>query len=188
MKKIISIFVALFVVTTMMANVVDSLSYAEKNKVYGVAGVKFGDSKQSVKNVILTKSDGISSEDSHCITFCKVSVGGRKYDYAEFYFTEERGLVSVDLQCGFDEPYKEEALERFDNVLSQFERKYGNIRCYYAEEDYTAYDCGAYIEGYPYRPIDISFQRSLSVGGEFRYYIHVQYYQQNVVGIYDDEI
>lgn len=188
MKKIISIFVALFVVTTMMANVVDSLNYAEKNKVYGVAGVKFGDSKQSVKNVILTKSKGISSEDSHCITFYDVSVGGRIYDYAKFYFTEERGLVSVDLQCGFDEPYREEALERFDNVKSQFARKYGNLNLFVDKEDYKAYECGAFIDGYRYLPIVISFQRSLSVAGEFRYYIQVQYYKQNIVGLYDDEI
>lgn len=187
MKKIISIFVALFVVTTMMANVVDSLNYAEKNKVYGVAGVKFGDSKQNVKNVILTKSKGISSEDSHCTTFYDVSVGGRIYDYATFYFSANQ-LVSVNLQDAFYSWRKEEALMQFENVKSQYERKYSNLTELKDEEDLKGYNCGAYIDGYDYKPILISFQKSLSKGGDIMYYVQVDYYNHRTDNLYDDEI
>lgn len=188
MKKTISIVVALLTISTMMANVVDTQNDAEKNKVYGVAGVKFGDSKQSVKSVILSKSKGINSEDSHCITFHDTSIGGRVYDYANFFFTEEKGLVSVRLECGFDDGYKEEALMRLDKIKEQYSRKYGNLNQFRDEEELKAYECGAFIEGYDYRPIVIVFERSLSVGGEIRYYVLVDYYNQNRVGLYDDEI
>ena len=50
--------------------------YAEENKVYGVAGVKFGDSKQAVKSVILYKSESLVDEDTHSITFGKTRIGG----------------------------------------------------------------------------------------------------------------
>lgn len=161
--------------------------YAEENKVYGVAGVKFGDSKQSVKSVMLSKSDRIVDEDAHSITFAETTIGGVTYDFAVFYFASNQ-LVSVNLQDAFYSWRKEEALMRFESVKSQYERKYGNLKELKDEEDLKGYNCGAYIDGYDYLPILISFQKSLSKGGDIMYYVQVDYYIHRKDNLYDDEI
>lgn len=161
--------------------------FAEENKVYGVAGVKFGDSKESVKNVISTKSDRIVHEDTHSITFCDTRIGGITYDFAIFYFASNQ-LVSVNLQNAFYSWRKEEALMQFENIKSQYARKYSNLQLLKDEEDLKGYNCGAYIDGYDYRPILISFQKSLSQGGDIMYYVEVDYYHHRKSTLYDDEI
>lgn len=161
--------------------------YAEENKVYGVAGVKFGDSKQAVKSVILYKSESLVDEDAHSIIFAKTRIGGATYDYATFYFSANQ-LVSVNLQDAFYSWRKEEALMQFENVKSQYERKYSNLTELKDEEDLKGYNCGAYIDGYDYKPILISFQKSLSKGGDIMYYVQVDYYNHRTDNLYDDEI
>ena len=161
--------------------------FAEENKVYGVAGVKFGDSKTSVKNVIYTKSDRIVNEDTHSITFRNTRIGGITYDFAIFYFASNQ-LVSVNLQNAFYSWRKEEALMQFESVKSQYARKYSNLQLLKDEEDLKGYNCGAYIDGYDYLPILISFQKSLSQGGDIMYYVEVDYYHHRKSTLYDDEI
>lgn len=41
------------------------------------------------------------------------------------------------------------------------------------EEDEKFCVCGAYADGYDYKPITISFEKSLSKGGDIMYYIIV---------------
>lgn len=161
--------------------------FAEENKVYGVAGVKFGDSRVSVKNVISTKSDRIVDEDAHSITFRDTRIGGVTYDFAIFYFVSNQ-LVSVNLQSAFYSWRKEEALMQFENIKSQYARKYSNLQLLKDEEDLKGYNCGAYIDGYDYLPILISFQKSLSQGGDIMYYVEVDYYRHRKSTLYDDEI
>ena len=165
----------------------ESPEFAEKNKVYGVGGVKFGDSKQSVKSVMLSKSDRIVDEDAHSITFAETTIGRVTYDFAVFYFASNQ-LVSVNLQDAFYSWRKEEALMQFESVKSQYERKYGNLKELKDEEDLKGYNCGAFIDGYDYLPILISFQKSLSQGGEIMYYVQVDYYHNRRESLYDDEI
>ena len=45
-----------------------------------------------------------------------------------------------------------------------------------------------YIDGYDYLPILISFQKSLSKGGDIMYYVQVDYYTHRKDNLYDDEI
>lgn len=161
--------------------------YAEENKVYGVGGVKFGDSKQTVKSVIISKSDKQLEEDSHSVMFKNTKIGGATYDYTTFYFSSNQ-LVSVNLQCAFYSWRKEEALMKFESVKSQYERKYTNMTLLKDEDDLKAYSCGAYIEDYDYLPILISFTKSLSKGGDIMYYVKVDYYIYRIDQLYDDEI
>lgn len=161
--------------------------YAEENKVHGVGGVKFGDFRQSVKSVMLSKSARLIEEDSHSIVFKDTKIGGATYDYATFYFSANQ-LVSVNLQDAFYSWRKEEALMQFENVKSQYERKYSNLTELKDEEDLKGYNCGAYIDGYDYKPILISFQKSLSNGGDIMYYVQVDYYIHRKDNLYDDEI
>lgn len=163
------------------------LDYAEENKVYGVGGVKFGDSKASVKSVILSKSERIVSEDAHSITFGDTKIGGVTYDFATFYFSSNQ-LISVNLQSAFYSWRKEEALMKFKSIKDQYGRKYSNLTELKDEEDLKGYNCGAFIDGYDYLPILISFQKSLSKGGDIMYYVEVDYYLYRRESLYDDEI
>lgn len=164
-----------------------SPNYAEENKVYGVGGVKFGDSKALVKSVISPKSASVVDQDSHSITFRDTKIGGVTYDFATFYFSSDK-LISVNLQNAFNSWSKEEALMQFESVKSQYGRKYTNMNLLKDEDDLKGYNCGAYIDGYDYLPILISFQKSLSQGGNIMYYVQVDYYGHRTDNLYDDEI
>lgn len=164
-----------------------SPDYAEENKVYGVGGVKFGDSKAYVKSVMYSKSDILLEEDAHSMLFTDVKIGGVTYDFARFYFSSNK-LVSVNFQSAFHSWRKEETLMKFESIKSQYERKYSNLTELKDEEDLKVYQCGAYIDGYDYLPILISFQKSLSKGGDIMYYVVVEYYSHRTVNLYDDEI
>lgn len=162
-------------------------NYSEENKVYGVAGVKFGDSRETVRKVIGAKSERLSDYDSHSLSYYKTQIGGTTYDFATFYFKQGK-LVSVNLQKPFNSWKQEEALMFLESVKSQYERRYSNFRGKTLEEDNKFYLCGAYIDGYDYPPISISFEKSLSQGGNIMYYVIIDYYYMRRKGLYDDEI
>lgn len=163
-----------------------SLDYAEENKVIGVAGVKFGDSRETVKKIISAKSDGVGESDTHQITFYNVKVGGAVYTYAEFYFMEGKGLAAVNLSKVFSSWQEEEAKAFYDNAVSQYRRKYTNL----VENEKGDYAfCGAYTNDYTdIPPIVISRKKSLSRGGDMKYYVDVSYFVQRLSGLYNDEI
>lgn len=165
----------------------DDPNHSEENKVYGVAGVKFGDSMETVRKVIRVKSEKLSDYDSHSLTYYKTQIGGLTYDFAVFYFKQGE-LVSANLQKPFYSWRQEEALMFLENVKSQYERRYSNFTVVTNEEDEKLYACGAPLDGYDSYPIVISFEKSLSQGGEIMYYVVVYYYLQNKIGLYDDEI
>lgn len=164
----------------------NSIDYAEENKVYGVAGVKFGDNKESVKRIILTKSENIVESDAHHMTFGKVKVGGLIYTYGEFYFLQGKGLVAVSLSKVFKSWQEEEAKVFYENIVSQYKGKYTNFK---ENQDGDYAFCGAYMEDYKdMLPIVISRKKSLSRGGDMMYYVEVSYYIQRLSGLYNDEI
>lgn len=165
----------------------DGADYSEENKVYGVAGVKFGDDRETVRRAIAPKSDRLLDSDSHTLRYYKTTIGGITYDYATFYFAKGK-LVSVDLQKPFFSWRKEEALMAFENIKSQYERKYSNLKMTTDKDEEKYCLCGAYIDGYDYPPIFISFQKSLSKGGDIMYYVGVSYYVARTEHLYDDEI
>ena len=162
--------------------------YSEENKVYGVGGVKFGDDMVAVRRVIASKSDRLSDSDSHTLTYYKTKIGGSTYDFASFYFIQGKGLVSVTLQNAFYSWRKEEAEMAYEGVISQFKRKYSNFKVRQDEVDDKMCTCGAYVDGYDYPPIIITFRKSLSKGGDIMYYVMVTYYEMRRSNMYDDEI
>ena len=166
----------------------DLPDYKEENKVYGVAGVKFGDDMATVRRVIAAKSDKLTDSDAHTLTYYKTEIGGSTYDFATFYFIQGKGLVSVNLQNAFYSWRKEEAEMAYEGIISQFKRKYSNFQVRQDERDEKMCTCGAYIDGYDYPPIIITFQKSLSKGGDIMYYVMVSYYEMRKANLYDDEI
>ena len=166
----------------------DLPDYKEENKVYGVAGVKFGDSRETVRKTISSKANQLLESDAHSLNYYKVKIGGMTYDYATFYFSGAKGLVSVNMQSSFYSWREEEALLAFENVKSQYSRKYTNFKVVKDDRDKKVCACGAFIEGYDYIPIIITFQKSLSRGGDIMYYVQIDYYHARRNGMYDDEI
>jgi hypothetical protein len=166
----------------------DDPDYAEENKVTGVAGVRFGDSREYVRKVMSSKAEKLLDSDSHSLHYYKAKIGGLTYDYAVFYFVDGRGLVSVNLQSAFYSWREEEAKRAYENVVSQFKRKYTNFKEILNESDEKASTCGAYTDEYDYKPILITFQKALSKGGDMMFYVQVDYFQGKRVSLYDDEI
>lgn len=162
--------------------------YSEENKVYGVGGVKFGDDMTTVRRIISAKSDRLSDSDSHTLIYYKTKIGGSTYDFSSFYFIQGKGLVSVTLQNAFHSWRKEEAEMAYEGVTSQFKRKYSNFKVRQDEGDEKMCTCGAFIDDYDYPPIIITFQKSLSKGGDIMYYVMVTYYEIRKSNMYDDEI
>lgn len=163
-------------------------NWAEENKVYGVAGVKFGDDRETVRRAIALKSEKLSDSDSHSLCFYKTRIGGTTYDFATFYFVQGKGLISVHLQKPFSVWKQEEAIMSYENIVAQYRRKYSNFKVITDKEEDKLCTCGAYVDGYDYHPIFISFHKSLSQGGDLMYYVIVSYYEGRRANLYDDEI
>lgn len=165
----------------------DGADYSEENKVYGVAGVKFGDDKETVRKIIALKSERFLSTDAHTLRYYKTQIGGIAYDYASFYFIQEK-LVAVDLQKPFYSWQNEEALMNFETVKYLYERKYSNFKMIKDEYEEKSATCGVHMNGDNYPPITIIYSKSISRGGQLMYYIIVSYYGMKIVDIYNKDI
>lgn len=165
----------------------DDPNFSEENKVYGVAGVKFGDDKETIRKTIAPKSDRLLDSDPHMLQYYRTKIGGIIYDYATFYFIQGK-LVSATFQKPFYSWRKEEALMAYEDVKSQYARKYSNLKVLQNEYDEKLCVCGAFTDGYDYKPISIAFNKSLSKGGDIMYYVIVSYYQMRMTDLYSDEI
>ena len=163
-------------------------NYAEENKVLGVAGVKFGDGRETVRKTIISKADKILESDEHSLKYYKVKIGGMTYDYVTFYFSGANGLVSVNIQSSFYSWREEEAKMAYESVMNQYSRKYTNFKVIKDDPEEKVSTCGAFIDGYDYAPIIISLQKLLSRGGDIMYYVQIDYYHARRKSIYDDEI
>jgi hypothetical protein len=161
--------------------------YAEENVVYSVGGVDFGESIDDVAYVISCKSSAILESNTHSLMYRNTEIGGHNYDYATFYFTSRRGLVSVKLQDVFKASEESKALRTFESVKSQYESKYTNMQQTKDEEDCQVYACGSYIDGYDYLPITISYMKSTD-DGDTKYYVLVEYYSARSKNLFNDEI
>lgn len=186
MKKLFIFLAAVIMTASVMAN--DSISSnpsekpssvtsqnTEANKVIGVAGVMFGDSKRSVSRALYPRCERIESEKD-LLNIYKLKVGGFMYEFCMFHFDGKNGLVSVMLQKPFRLSEKEEALITLGNIKWQYQQKYSNMRLDVDTDEAKIYSCGASEPDYPYPPITISFHKSLSDQGKMWYYVQVIYY------------
>ena len=186
MKKIFLFLVAIITTTTIVAN--DSIKSNQdnkstsitpqnvgENKVSGVAGVMFGDSKRSVYRALYSRCEHIE-RGKDLLKIYKLRVGGFLYEFCMFYFDKNNGLVSVMLQKPFRIDEKEEALMTLDDIKWQYQQKYSNMRLDVDNNEAKIYSCGASEQDYPYPPITISFHKSLSDRGKMWYYVQVIYY------------
>lgn len=168
--------------------------YQESNRVTGVAGLKFGDTKASVE--AKAKSKWLQrATDEHSSTYIGVSVGGVSYEALTLYYKYDNTkkcevLVAADMQKHFSTFDYAEAEAAFNSVRSTYNNKYTN--------EHFAEDGNEKLAGYgmmtpdyvneTLTPILISLRKSLSKGGEFYYYVTVSYFLENAKNLYDDEI
>lgn len=179
----------MFNVFHQMQEVLQSLpDYSEENKFYGVAGVKFGDSKNTVRGIISAKSSRLVDEDAYTLTYINTKIGGTTYDFTIFYFSPGKGLISVCLQNAFYSWKKEEAIMAYKSTVNQYGRKYTNFKSLQDDYEEKLSTCGAFIDGYDFPPITIQFKQGLSSGGDTMYYVIVNYYEMRRQSLYDDEI
>lgn len=159
--------------------------------VKGVAGVKFGDNEETVRKVISRKSSAFLSDKDHCLTYLNTALGGTTFDYSNFYFKQGKGLVSVSMYKAFPTYKKKQAEEIYENIVSLYRGKYSNVREVNNEEDDKFTACGepdSQITDETTPPIWIKLEKSVSKGGDYMYYVKVDYYIANTLNLYNEDI
>lgn len=168
-----------------------SKMYNPDDVVKGVAGVKFGDNEETVKKAISRKSSAFLSDKDHCLTYLNTALGGTTFDYSNFYFKQGKGLVSVSMYKAFPTYKKKQAEEIYENIVSLYRGKYSNVREVNNEEDDKFTACGepdSQITDETTPPIWIKLEKSVSKGGDYMYYVKVDYYIANTLNLYNEDI
>lgn len=174
-----------------LAKMEGDADYDEANKVTAVAGCKFGAAKTDVRTQLIKKFGNPTSEDEHEMFYKKVTIGGQLYDMAIFYFmynpaTKRQEFVAASLQQSYYEWEDEKAREQFSITSSQYGRKYTN-----ENKKTDKYNEKNYLYGMledDYYPICVSMEKSLTKGGDMRWFVVVNYFTHKLVSLYDDEI
>lgn len=178
-----------------MENILNTPNNDPKNKVTGVAGLQFGDTKVKIENKLYGKWQKIVV-DEHSTMYNDVSVGGCLYNNFVLYYKYDETqktqvLVSANLQKRFRTWQDKEAKEFYEMVCNIYKNKYSNFNVVKNEDEYKLAVCGMYTQDYKngeYPPIFITYEKSLSKGGDWYYFIVVNYFGMNVDNLYDDEI
>lgn len=165
--------------------------YDESNAVKSVAGINFGGAKTDVRAQLLRKFGSPINENEHEITFSNVVVGDQNYDIAIFSFaynkeTKRQEFVSANFQRSFYSWEDDVACATFDAVASMYARKYTNENKKKDDPKEKFYVYGMLEDDY--FPIGISLEKSVSRGGDMRWYVVVNYFAYKRANLYDDEI
>lgn len=165
--------------------------------VKSVAGCNFGDDKSAVLTKLTARFGKRPYENTNNVLgFDGVEIGGRKYDYVEFFFkynsmSGRSELVSAQFQKRFFTFEEEAAKAWYGNVVGQYARKYTNLHSSEDQGDFMASTCGAtYIAstGEARFPIIITCEKTVSRGGEMYYFVLVNYFMETRNNMYDDDI
>lgn len=166
-----------------------------KNKVTGVAGLQFGETRSDIVSKVKNKWERLAVDDKS-LTYGNVHIGGQLFDVVNLYFIYDQEkqtqiLYSVLMQKIFHTWEYDEALQQYETICSMYRNKYSNERTIDSGKDnkQSAYGMVSldYADG-KLPPIVVSLTKSLSQGGEFRYYVLVSYYGIKTDNLYDDEI
>lgn len=172
-------------------------NYSGENRVIGVGGLTFGESKETAMQKFLERGTLLESLDYES-SYKKVSVGGVIYDYAVLYFSSEnnnnnnqRKLISVTLQKLYPLYQFDLALQMYQSICDTYQQKYTNGKELLNQKDSRMSGYGMlsadYAEGKLY-PIGITLQKSMSKGGSQYYYVTVSYFIDKIATIHNDDI
>ena len=131
------------------------------------------------------------SYKDHCLTYLNTALGGTTFDYSKFYFKQGKGLIAVSMHKAFPTYKKKQAEEIYENIVALYQGKYSNVREVNNEEDDKLTVCGepdSKITDETAPPIWIQLEKSVSKGGDYMYYVKVDYYITNTLNLYNEDI
>lgn len=170
-------------------------NYDEKNKVTSIAGVRFGESKQTVMNVFKKRGNFIKDEGNFSF-FYDVSFGGSTFSTASLYFQYnsrryDNVLTAAKFEKNFYDWKRDEALMMYESIVDLFKSKYTNCTIIKDEENRKLMVCGMLEDDYEegkVPPIYVSFNLGISRGGEKFYYVSVYYFGTRMSSANKDDI
>lgn len=177
MKKIFIIFTACLIVEGVVAQNINP-DVDPKNKVTGVAGVKFGDNRAKAKQILRHRSQSILSSNKNTLECYNIEIGKIVYNHATFNFESEKGLIAAFMELPFPIWKKQEAIMLYKSIVYSYGAKYSNLVELIDGDEAKLSVCGAFDENYypSMRPISIMFSKAMSQGGNMYYYITVSYF------------
>ena len=159
-------------------------------EVTSVAGIKFGLSKYSFKSEMHERfSSSYYEEDGNIITVDNISVGQLQYDYAEFYFKDDK-FVAASLVKSFPVNNFQAAKNYRDDIADRYCLKYRNMNSFTGPDKIKFYLCGKpEIKGDTYSfPIRIELGKYKSRKGIYRYYVSVHYFKFRMFDAMNEDI
>lgn len=175
----------------------DKLLYEENdndsNKVDGVAGCKFGDSKAVIKRILAGKSQYLLTESYNHLMYNNVTVGRIQYDFADFFFDNNNGiaqLAAAHLSSSFPAIAHKKAIKIFESITSIYAQKYTNEFQKWNFDGSRTYSYGQYIDSDLdiEIPIMVTLSNKMSNNGSLRWYVDVLYYYERIHNILEDDI
>lgn len=168
----------------------------ESAEVTSVAGIKFGISKYSFKSELQERFNSPYEEEGNIIIIYNVSIGHQDYDYAIFYFKDEK-FVAASFEKSFPLNNFQAAKKFRDNIADRYRLKYTNMICSTGPAKINYYQCGRPyacgrrgIDGkliYTY-PIMIELYKWKSRGGVDKYYVMVNYFRDRIDDVINEDI
>lgn len=164
--------------------------YDSVNYVSGVAGCKFGDSRQNVIAKFRSKAQDLIESTSNSVLYSGVSFGGNYFKRGTLYFINDK-FISCEFETEFYTWDYDDAKMRYEGLCAQYGGKYTNGRNYNDDKEHLISYYGMLQEDYEKEkcpPIIISLKKGISRGGTAYYYVTLSYFQGRLKSLYNDEI
>lgn len=160
--------------TLLMSLVMMSIGQAQV--VTSVAGLNFGTSKQAAISYLKSHFGTPEEQSGDYIRFKDKVVGGRKYNFLEFYFS--KGVfVSATLQNCFPSYGSEQCEMDYNQIVEQYKNKYSQNKEKRFGDDPDEYWVFGQDKTKSYYAICIYKYKSNSIDGRLLWYTMVEYYR-----------
>ena len=168
--------------------------FKDLDVVHGFAGVKFGDSRQKVMSEMRKRTyyEPFDITDRE-VSYLQINIGGRVFDFATLYFKPGKGLVAAMMYKAFELTDQEKAIECYNDICFQYKQKYTNFVSLDKKEELDMWSvCGKtdpnVADEETQFPIWIRMKKEQNKNDQYMYYVHVEYYITNILGLYDSDI
>lgn len=152
--------------------------------VTSVAGLNFGTDYYKAKNY-LTNHFGYNNYEQtgdYLLTFRNVMVGGIFYDFADFYFKNNK-FIAAYLYCAYDLTALDKAQKKREEIFEIYQKKYWKYKERIAN-GLKVYGMGTSMYDYDTDifPISIIVEKGENIAGRERYFAGVAYYNHLIGG------
>ena len=176
-------------------------SYSDSiNMVTSVGGCDFGvSSSEAIAHFNRRFGKTPSQKDTYSVMYHDVSFGGSYFDsfFLYFEYNKEKEIyefVSINAQKSYEDYSfnREKARMSYESIKSKYDEKYTNgfSKSNFSDDIMELSIYGSRDDKDPdeLQPIVVTLERGLSRGGEIRYYVIVNYYQDKRHKEYMDDI